>query len=1184
MGCYTACFSNSLKKLASLYQEKVLNPDLFGSDTVVIVQNKNMEEWLKLEIASSRGICAGVSFMFPEQAVRQIIDRITETENPSVKTIVYLDDLKLIIYRQLESIFKKIEKYPEFANLKKYIDTSAPGNDDDFFQARSERLFSLADSIAGLFYHYGQNCPGMTKAWEKGKSFLSGTRYDHNLAHEKWQMTLWNIVFSENSRYTHMGQVVNDIISGRYRVPEGIPDIVVFGSSFLSEQAISFFHYLSRECGINVNHFILSPSPACSGRNSESKSQDGPLASVEKWSEIVKGLARLLSEKKIRTEQYYERPDCPGMLGLLKKTVFKNSLPGVEELAAVSENGSDDSVRVIAASGKKREIEILKDSIIDLAAKGFKFHEIGVAAPDINEYLPFIESVFPASEKSLDIPYNIMDISLAGQSGFIKAFLDIVALCGARFTRKELFRVFSSGSFMERFSLVQEDIEKWLEICSSLSVKWGINSAHRKAVISTTDPSGTWNSALERIAAGIVFGESEEGIELPGSHRVIPWQISDRGIEKKVSVMFAAAESLYHDLYNAGKMEMKPEEWTLFFEKIMDRYLEPVSSLNQEKERSFLKNIFRQINNLGGKKKGEKEGEDENISAGEGEAATLPDGAGEGQGEPAKGRPRGGGSQGDISPGDGSRGDKSRTDISSAESVPFPVFRALLDEYCQAGGYYKGQYLSSGVCFSSLKPLRAVPFRAIFLLGMDMETFPGREKPLSYDLRNVTEQSIDLSRQNTDCFAFLETIISAGEKLVISYNGINPVRGDENEPSVVVSDVADIISSCRKGCMTERYPLFPYDPALFAGIGKTGERPGFHSYDSKKLEAAASQVLPEKLPPSVPCFIREKKPETAGTETAAADVSALALFLKAPLSSFSGTRLGLSSGRIESDENDTNETIGISFIDHLGFTAGIAGLAPEPDFDSFFTALHSRRVLEGKASGSFASWKEYELYRAEISETFRNLESGNYFNAKPAEIFMGNSLFQEGAETPGTIILPAVSADGKLCSLGIGGHISGLRYTDSNGTLDFMAIIYGKNTFKNIIPHLLNYLLLGKSLGDKMGGYTLFNTDGKKISRFSDQSGIDEELSLQSVADSYCFNLASPFVVDVEGIRAAVAAYKKKKNTGEALESIRRHYEREMFRDTRYIESYTRVQPWFDEKMFTSLLENFYFHLDFAAG
>ena len=75
---YKAYFSNSLEKLIKDYHPLFIPDSLFTRNSVFIVQNRNMEEWLKLKLAGLTGVFAGIKFQFQDETVRDIISRSPE--------------------------------------------------------------------------------------------------------------------------------------------------------------------------------------------------------------------------------------------------------------------------------------------------------------------------------------------------------------------------------------------------------------------------------------------------------------------------------------------------------------------------------------------------------------------------------------------------------------------------------------------------------------------------------------------------------------------------------------------------------------------------------------------------------------------------------------------------------------------------------------------------------------------------------------------------------------------------------------------------------------------------------------------------------------------------------------------------------------------------------------------------
>jgi exodeoxyribonuclease V gamma subunit len=145
-------------------------------------------------------------------------------------------------------------------------------------------------------------------------------------------------------------------------------------------------------------------------------------------------------------------------------------------------------------------------------------------------------------------------------------------------------------------------------------------------------------------------------------------------------------------------------------------------------------------------------------------------------------------------------------------------------------------FLGGGVNFCSLAPMRSLPFRVICLLGMSDGAFPRRQPELGFDLMLRDFRFGDRSRRADDRYLFLETLISAQEKLYISYVARHQRDNSELPPSVVVDELRDslrqMIGESGLDDITHQHPLQPFSPEYFSDSSR------LFSYSQQYREAA----------------------------------------------------------------------------------------------------------------------------------------------------------------------------------------------------------------------------------------------------------------------------------------------------------------------------------------------------------
>ncbi|MDJ0832603.1 MAG: exodeoxyribonuclease V subunit gamma [Gammaproteobacteria bacterium] len=123
----------------------------------------------------------------------------------------------------------------------------------------------------------------------------------------------------------------------------------------------------------------------------------------------------------------------------------------------------------------------------------------------------------------------------------------------------------------------------------------------------------------------------------------------------------------------------------------------------------------------------------------------------------------------------------------SASLVQHMLTRAITESTAQH------HYLSGGINFCNLIPMRTLPFSVVCLIGMGDEHFPRVEVPMQMDLIAMHPQKGDRSRREDDRYMFLQSLISAQDVFYISYVGNNKKDDSELEPSVVVAELIDHI-------------------------------------------------------------------------------------------------------------------------------------------------------------------------------------------------------------------------------------------------------------------------------------------------------------------------------------------------------------------------------------------------------
>jgi exodeoxyribonuclease V gamma subunit len=222
------------------------------------------------------------------------------------------------------------------------------------------------------------------------------------------------------------------------------------------------------------------------------------------------------------------------------------------------------------------------------------------------------------------------------------------------------------------------------------------------------------------------------------------------------------------------------------------------------------------------------------------------------------------------------------------ERLGAPVLKAYLEEALQEVGFGFG-FLTGGVTFCAMLPMRSIPFRVICLIGLDDGAYPRQTRVPGFDLMKDHPRPGDRSRRLDDRYLFLEALLSAREKLYISYTGQSIQDNGVRPPSVLVSELVDAIEQgfetprgkIRDAIVT-KHRLQAFSPQYFRGEM-------FFSYSVENAAAAAAAVAGtrEKRP-----FITSSLPEPQPAWRTV-DVNALARFYANPARYLLARRLGI---------------------------------------------------------------------------------------------------------------------------------------------------------------------------------------------------------------------------------------------------------------------------------------------------
>jgi exodeoxyribonuclease V gamma subunit len=279
------------------------------------------------------------------------------------------------------------------------------------------------------------------------------------------------------------------------------------------------------------------------------------------------------------------------------------------------------------------------------------------------------------------------------------------------------------------------------------------------------------------------------------------------------------------------------------------------------------------------------------------------------------------------------------------DKLDFDVIRNYLAHRLDQNSFGSG-FMSRGVTFCAMLPMRSIPFKVVCLVGMDVDAFPRDIQPLSFDIMAGDPKLGDRSRRNDDKYLFLESILSARQKVYISYVGQSIQDNSRIPPSVLLSELLDVVeagfelpqANIREHVVTQ-HRLQAFSPYYFQGGSK------LFSYSEENM--MASNQGPDGR--ETKAFIPDKLDMSAAEneEWKALDIDTLCAFFSHPTRFLLERRLGLffDSGTALTEDRENfelstlqrymieqnlvnNRLMGTSLADYRPIQRGLGQLPP----------------------------------------------------------------------------------------------------------------------------------------------------------------------------------------------------------------------------------------------------------------
>ena len=720
---------------------------VFGREQV-IVPSAAWQRWLSLHVARRLGVCTQVEFSFLGPWLWQQLPADDPLRTPAPDT----HRLAWRIWR----LWADPARRAEHSRLRDALGAAGPGDDGALLRLGLARL--AAERIEAVETWR----PDWLAAWRAGRSALAsmpGVTAQHQ-ADEAWQSALWRELRLVSGK---VGDEGGD---------EGLGADIGASDTATSPQAVHLFALpavppvhlaaLRRLAqGREVHAYLFNPcreywfdlvSPrrfAHLRLRGQSDAHEVGHALLARWGGSLQAQLSLwqqaLGEEGALDDGDYasnvERFEAAGhessttLLHRVQDSLLDLAEPAAGDWPLESH---DRSIELHVCHSLTRELEVLQQRLLAMFAADptLRSGDVWVGVPDLDAAAASIDAVFGSAVGRESLPYTLTGRSQRQAAMRTHSLLAVLDLVASRCTASDLFGVLQLPLVAGALGLDDSELAEAMAALRDAGLRWGLDAWH----VSRFDVPAhghTLDQTLERLVLGLCLPPQPESL-LAGAiagraaetAAVPTWPASappGRHGQWLVGVLSRWARQLV-DLARTLAVPRPASAWCDWLVgTVLTQLAEPTDADAIAEQQQLRRDLVAM------------------FAVAEAELGDT--------------------------------------------AMPWNVCREALAQALDSPA--RGGVAAGAVTFSSISPLRGLPFRVICLLGLDDGVFPSPQTPADFDLVAAWPRAGDRQRRIDDRGLFLECLLSARQTLHLSYTGRSVIDNSIRPPSLLLSELLD---------------------------------------------------------------------------------------------------------------------------------------------------------------------------------------------------------------------------------------------------------------------------------------------------------------------------------------------------------------------------------------------------------
>ncbi len=758
---------------------------------VILVQSQAMAHYLKTQIANHRSVAANIKFVFPLHFLNLLYHKVHDLDSgleTSMKQVKPTLEVEHNLYRLVFFIMRILT--PKKKEYQVFI---------DYFKNDVRKKLELAYHLAEIFDNYFFYEPNLFSSFEtdpsKGANLNNFPLLKYASKERIFlaQKFLYEEIINNNSylNFDKTKQKVLSFLKDNPREWEKVNFIKgplkIFGLSFLPEPYLDFLKSLSRYIPIELYSFdvtgrFTSQAEPVDLFSKLSQQNQLFLSSLNKFPKTVLKASQPIDEKNRGLENSKNHFEANhkevSLLAFLKghlyekshyewlrQAIRKGAIIKQKEVGHKNEQNLHldykSGINIFSCQNELQEVEVLKDYIFTTikSCQGreekIMLSDFLVVAPNIDKYAHLVKSVFSFKPT---LKYSICDLSESNESIILKKLQSILNWIHKGMPVEGFTKVLFLDELCSKFYFSDEERKILIEWVNRAGIKYDDSFFSEEA-----DSEGPKNEITKK--------HTEKHTWMQGLKKIIyAYHLEDNGGQEETTPLGAGLGPSFSSEFssnfflreaNLGRDKMN----SLATCNLITRFLVLINSFFQIKKKlSESKSIkgWGEVYKLsyhlffddGFSNKNIAQSMVRNIAQKEIFFKSL-DRL----------------SQEEAEVNSLFELEENRDNGKHRGEYSFLCFSYILEKRISkislSGGFLKG-----GITFASLLPMRAIPFKYIYMLGVNDENFPGKDSFNSYNLLNLLDKKKQLnfrSKTRDNELLFIEGLLCAKSEINFSF-------------------------------------------------------------------------------------------------------------------------------------------------------------------------------------------------------------------------------------------------------------------------------------------------------------------------------------------------------------------------------------------------------------------------------